>query len=291
MTISATEVKALRDRTGAGMMECKRALSEAGGDLERAVEIMRKSGLAKADKKAGRTTAEGRIALVGDDKAAAMVEINSETDFVAGGEDLARFANEVAELVLAKAPRDTAEAATLVLPSGKTVDELRRELVAKLGENVTLRRIARLETTAGTIGRYLHGSRIGVLVELERANQEVAKDVAMHVAASHPLCVHPEDVPANRVESERRIHRAQAEDSGKPPEIVAKMVEGRLRKYLDEVALTGQPFVKDPDISVGSLLKRSGARVMGFVRFEVGEGIEKKEADFASEVMSQVRGR
>lgn len=290
MSISAAEVKALRDRTGAGMMECKRALTETGGDLERAIEIMRKSGLAKADKKAGRTTAEGRIAMAGDDKAAAMVEINSETDFVAGGNDLGAFADAVAEIVLAKAPADVAEAAAAVLPSGQTVEEARRELVARLGENISLRRIARLETKAGIIGRYLHGTRIGVLVELEQASGDVAKDLAMHVAASRPLCVRPEDVPADLVESERRIHRAQAEESGKPPEIVSKMVEGRLRKYLDEVALTGQPFVKDPDISVGSLLGQSGARVVGFVRFEVGEGIEKEDADFASEVMSQVRG-
>ena len=289
MSISAADVKALRDRTGAGMMECKKALVEADGDLEQAVEVMRKAGLAKADKKAGRTAAEGRIALAGSGSSAAMVEVNSETDFVAGGDDLAGFADAVAEVVLSGNPKDVAALSEAKLPSGETVEETRRALVAKLGENLAVRRFARIET-GGIIGRYVHGTRIGVLVELEGGDDELAKDVAMHVAASQPVCVSAEDVPQETLEHERSIHKAQAEQSGKPPEIVEKMVEGRLRKFVNEIALTGQPFVKNPDETVGKLLESKGARVVRFERFEVGEGIEKEEADFASEVMAQVQG-
>ncbi|MGH8426475.1 MAG: translation elongation factor Ts [Gammaproteobacteria bacterium] len=291
MSISAAQVKALRERTGAGMMECKKALTETGGDLEAAVEFMRKAGLAKADKRSARTAAEGRIALAANNRAAAMVEINSETDFVAGGQDLAIFADAVAALVLAAAPTDVEELSALHLPMGGTVDALRRELVAKLGENIAVRRIARLATETGVIGRYLHGIRIGVLVELEGGDEDLAKDVAMHIAASRPICVTPEHLPEDLLAREREIHRAQAEASGKPPAIVAKMVEGRVAKYANEMALTGQPFVKNPDHTVGTLLESNGARVHGFARFEVGEGIEKEETDFAAEVMAQARGR
>ncbi len=290
MSISAAEVKALRERTGAGMMECKKALVEAEGDIESAVEIMRKTGLAKADKKAGRTAAEGRIALAGDASEAALVEVNCETDFVAGGDEFAAFADEVAAKVLAENPADTEALAELALDGGENVETTRRGLVAKLGENITLRRFERMQT-GGTLGRYVHGIRIGVLVEIEGGNDELAKDVAMHIAASNPLYVGPDDVAPEVLEKERDIHRAQAEESGKPPEIVEKMVEGRLRKFVNEIALTGQPFVKNPDQSVGELLKEHGARVLRFVRYEVGEGIEKEEADFASEVMAQVKGR
>jgi len=289
VSISAADVKALRDRTGAGMMECKKALVEADGDLEQAVEVMRKAGLAKADKKAGRTAAEGRIALAGEGRAAAMLEVNSETDFVAAGDDLATFADAVAARVLADDPADVEALAALKLPSGETVEETRRALVAKLGENLAVRRFARMETQ-GVIGRYVHGTRIGVLVELTGGDEELARDLAMHIAASQPSCVTPDDVPAETLERERSIHRAQAEQSGKPAEIVEKMVEGRLRKFVNEIALTGQPFVKNPDESVGKLLESRGARVVRFERFEVGEGIEKEEADFASEVMAQVQG-
>lgn len=290
MSIGAAEVKALRDRTGAGMMECKRALVEVGGDLERAVELMRKAGLAKADKKAGRTAAEGRIAQRGDAKAAAMVEVNSETDFVAAGDDLAAFAGDVAACVLADGPRNLEELSALALPSGDTVEAARRALVAKLGENLTVRRFTRVQTQ-GVLGCYVHGIRIGVIVELEGGDEELARDIAMHVAASRPACVGPEDVSEELLARERSIHRAQAEQSGKPADIVAKMVEGRIRKFVNEIALTGQPFVKDPEQSVGALLKAAGARVIRFERFEVGEGIDKQEADFASEVMAQVKSR
>lgn len=290
MSIGAAEVKALRDRTGAGMMECKRALVEADGDLERAVELMRKAGLAKADKKAGRTAAEGRIAQSGDAKAAAMVEVNSETDFVAGGGEFAAFAAAVAERVLTDHPENFEQLAALVLPSGETVEAARRALVAKLGENLAVRRFTRIETE-GVLGRYVHGIRIGVIVELEGGDEALARDIAMHIAASRPVCVRPQDVPGDTLERERAIHRAQAEQSGKPAEIIAKMVEGRIRKFVNEIALTGQAFVKDPERSVGALLDAAGARVVRFARYEVGEGIEKQEADFASEVMAQVKSR
>ncbi|HEX5313350.1 MAG TPA: translation elongation factor Ts [Gammaproteobacteria bacterium] len=291
MSIGAAEVKALRERTGAGMMECKRALTESGGDPERAIEILRTAGLAKADKRAGRTAAQGRIALAGDVRGAAMVEVNSETDFVAAGSDLAGFADAVAAVVLARAPGDLAAVAELPLADGTTVEQSRRALVAKLGENIAVRRVARFATATGIIGRYLHGTRIGVLIELDGGDEELARDVAMHVAASRPVCVSGEEIPADLLAREREIHRAQAEASGKPAAIVEKMVAGRLAKYVNEVTLLGQSFVKDPDRSVAALLEAGGARAVAFARFEVGEGIEKDEADFAAEVMAQVRAR
>ncbi len=290
MSISAAEVKALRERTGAGMMECKKALVETDGDIEAAIEAMRKSGLAKADKKAGRTAAEGRIALAVEGNAAALVEVNCETDFVSGGDDFTAFADGVAQAALKSSPADVEALSALELDGGETVDTRRRELIAKIGENINVRRFERI-TSEGTLGRYVHGVRIGVLVDLEGGDEELAKDVAMHIAASNPVCVGPDDVPAEVLDKEREIHRAQAEQSGKPAEIVEKMIEGRLRKYVNEIALTGQPFVKNPDQSVGALLKEHGARVLRFVRYEVGEGIEKEETDFASEVMAQVQGR
>ena len=290
MSISAAEVKALRERTGAGMMECKKALVETGGDIEAAIEAMRKSGLAKADKKAGRTAAEGRIALAVEGNSAVLAEVNCETDFVAGGDDFAAFADGVAQVALKEGPKDIEALSALELDGGESVDTRRRELVAKIGENINVRRFERV-ASEGVLGRYVHGVRIGVLVGMEGGDEELAKDVAMHIAASNPVCVAPEDVPAEVLDKEREIHRAQAEQSGKPAEIVEKMIEGRLRKYVNEIALKGQPFVKNPDQSVGALLKEHGARVLRFVRYEVGEGIEKDETDFASEVMAQVQGR
>ena len=286
MTIAASLVKELRERTGAGMMECKKALAETGGDLERAVEHMRKAGLAKADKKAGRVAAEGRIAIAQAEGAAAMVEVNCETDFVANGDDFKAFAAQVAQAVLDKAPEDPAALATLRLASGKDMETARRELVAKIGENVSVRRSTNFKGTA-TLGSYLHGVRIGVLVDLQGGDAALAKDIAMHVAASRPLCVSPEQVPAEVLDRERDIIRAQSADSGKPAPIVEKMVEGRLRKYLGDITLLGQPFVKQPEITVDKLLRSRGAKVLRFARFEVGEGIEKKQEDFAAEVMAQ----
>ncbi len=291
--ITAAMVKELRERTGSGMMECKKALLETGGDIEAAIEHMRKAGLAKADKKAGRTAAEGKIAIkISDDgKQAVILEVNCETDFVAKNEDFLEFVDRVAQRAL-ETGVETVDAllATPIEEGGPTIEEARRELVAKLGENIAIRRLMRFETSEGRLSCYLHGNRIGVVVEMEGGNDQLAKDVAMHVAASKPLCVEEKDVPAETLEKEKEIFKAQAEASGKPANIVEKMVEGRLRKFLKEVTLLGQPFVKDPDLSVGDLLKRENAVVVRFVRFEVGEGIEKQQADFAEEVMAQVRG-
>lgn len=293
MTITASMVKELRERTGAGMMECKKALVEAGGDMEAAVELMRKSGAAKADKKASRTAAEGVIALArsGDGRALAIAEVNCETDFVAKDDHFRAFAEAVARTALETAPADVAALLELPLAGGdQTVEAARLDLVNKIGENVQVRRFARLERQGDHFGVYLHGTRIGVVVDLEGGDEALARDIAMHIAASRPMCVAEEDVPAEVLDKEKEILTAQAQDSGKPPQIVEKMVQGRLKKFLSEVTLLGQPFVKDPDKNVGKLLKEAGARVKRFLRFEVGEGIEKKQENFADEVMAQVKG-
>ena len=290
MSISASLVKELRERTGAGMMECKKALVETGGDIEAAVEHMRKQGLAKADKKAGRIAAEGRVVITtdADHKAAAVVEVNCETDFVAGGDDFRNFAQGVGELALQARPTDMQ--ALLAAPmGGATVEETRRALVAKIGENIGVRRFEIVEST-DRIGSYVHGTRIGVLVAVEGGDEELARDLAMHIAASRPQYVDESEIPGDFLEKEREILIEQARGEGKPAEIVAKMVEGRLRKQLAEITLVGQPFVKDPDTKVGKLLSDHGAKVQRFVRFEVGEGIEKKADNFVEEVMAQVRG-
>ncbi len=290
MSITASQVKELRERTGAGMMECKKALVETAGDLDAAVELMRVSGLAKADKKAGRVATEGRIvtATSADGKRAAVVEVNSETDFVSGGDVFGDFAVAVVQTALQAWPDDLDGLLGASL-DGSTVEETRRELIAKIGENINVRRFARLET-AGVFGTYLHNNRIGVVVAVEGGDTDLAKDIAMHVAASNPVCVAESDVPADLLERERDILIGQAEQSGKPAEIIEKMVAGRVKKFLSEITLLGQPFVKDPDINVGKLLDNAGARVIRFVRFEVGEGIEKKDENFAEEVMAQVKG-
>lgn len=294
MTISATMVKELRERTGAGMMECKKALTETHGDIEKAIELMRKSGMAKADKKAGRVAAEGMIVIQTDAGAqhAALVEVNCETDFVARGDEFKAFAEAVGRQVLTKKPADLD--ALLAMPSatqpGMTVDEARRAAVAKIGENIGIRRFASFAADGGVLGTYLHGTRIGVVVKLVGGTAEVAKDVAMHVAASRPICVAPDQIPAETLAKEKEIFAAQARESGKPENIIEKMVEGRIKKYYAEVTLVGQPFVKNPDITVEKLLKDAGAKVIAFQRFEVGEGIEKKTENFAAEVMAQVRG-
>ena len=292
-TISAGMVKELRERTSAGMMECKKALVEVGGDIEAAIEWMRKQGMAKADKKSGRTAADGVvvIAVSDDGKSAALVEINSETDFVAKSEDFVKFANEVADVVLKQNPADVEALLAAKMASGEDVNTVRSALIAKIGElNSRIGETAdpmRIETS-GVIGAYRHGERIGVLTELNGGDSSVAKDVSMHVAASRPVCVSEADVPAELVEKERAIFMEQAVQSGKPAEIAAKMVDGRIRKFLAEVALTGQPFVKDADVTVGAMLKKNGCDVVQFIRFEVGEGIEKQQTDFAAEVAAQV---
>jgi len=292
MQITAALVKELRERTGSGMMECKKALTEAGGDIEAAVELMRKAGLAKADKKAGRVAAEGMIAaaISEDGTRGAIVEVNCETDFVAKGDDFVSFSGEIANVVLAKQPADVAAVAELPLASGSTVEETRRNLIAKLGENIAVRRCAVLANADGKIAAYLHGNRIGVLVAVQGGDDALAKDIAMHVAASKPVALGPDDVSADLIAKEKEIYSAQAAESGKPADIVEKMVNGRINKFLKEVTLLGQPFVKNPDISVEQLLKENGAKVSAYVRFEVGEGIEKKSDNFAEEVMAQVRG-
>lgn len=291
MTITASMVKELRERTGSGMMECKKALTETNGDVEAAIALMRTRGLAKADQKSGRTAAEGLIvvAMADSGREAAMVEVNCETDFVAGGDDFRDFSRLVAEQVLEANP-DSVDALGELSVDGKTINEARLELVAKIGENIQVRRIERMQTDSGLLASYLHGTRIGVLVELEGGNAELGRDIAMHVAASKPVCVEEKDVPADVIEKERGILVAQAEESGRPPEIVEKMVQGRLNKFLSEMTLVGQPFVKEPDQTVGKLLEGAGAKVVRFARFEVGEGIERKQENFADEVMAQVRG-
>jgi elongation factor Ts len=295
MAVTAEAVKALRERTGAGMMECKKALVETNGDLEAAAEIMRKSGLAKADKKAGRVAAEGVIVIErsADGRKVAVVEVNSETDFVAREKDFQGFASDVAKAALAAQPKDLDALNATKLASGKTVEETRRELIARIGENIGVRRFELISSDA-RLATYLHGTRIGSVVALEGGDDQLGKDLAMHVAAINPQYRSAEDVPADQVAKEREIFVAQvAADpkmAGKPADIVAKNVEGKVRKYLGEITLTGQPFVKDDKVAVAEVLKRANARVLRFVRYEVGAGIEKKQENFAAEVMAQVRG-
>jgi elongation factor Ts len=289
MNITAETVKQLRERTGAGMMECKKALVETQGDLDAAAELMRKSGLAKADKKAARVAAEGTIAVHRSGASAAMIEVNCETDFVARSDEFQGFARDVAQAAL-EHPAPSVDALVQLNVSGATLEERRRALIAKIGENIAVRRFVRV-SAPGALGDYLHGTRIGSLVALEGGNEALARDLAMHVAAINPAYVDASAVPANVLDKEREILTEQTKGEKKPPEIIAKMVEGRLRKYLAEITLLGQPFVKDPEITVEKLLKKSGARVVEFVRYEVGAGIERKQDDFVGEVMAQVKSR
>ena len=290
MSITADTVKQLRERTGAGMMECKRALVETNGDLDAAAELMRKQGLAKADKKAARVAAEGILALEksADGRSAAMVEVNCETDFVAREPEFQGFCADVAKVALASRPASVEALAAAALPAGGSVDERRRALIAKIGENISVRRIAMLEST-DHLGAYRHGTRIGALVAITGGDAALAHDLAMHVAATNPAFLSVDDVPAEVVAKEREIETAKALAEGKPADIVAKMVEGRIRKTLNEKVLLGQPFVKDPDQTIEKLLKAAKAEVKSFQRFEVGDGIEKKQDDFVGEVMAQVK--
>jgi elongation factor Ts len=281
-------VKQLRERTGSGMMECKKALVETSGDIDAAVELMRKSGAAKADKKAGRVAADGVIKSVvtEDRKTAAILEINSETDFVAKDDNFQSFADGVLQALLQQKPASVAELSSVKLASGQTVEEARQVLIGKVGENIQVRRFEIIESDQG-IASYLHGLRIGVLVD-SSAESGMARDIAMHIAAVSPQFVNESEVPSEFIEKEKGILIAQAQDSGKPPEIIEKMIQGRLKKFLAEVTLVEQPFVKDPDQTVGKLLASAGATISGFIRYEVGEGIEKKVEDFAAEVASQL---
>ena len=290
MAVTASMVKELRERTGAGMMECKKALVESNGDMEAALELLRKTGLAKADKKASRVAAEGKIILASkdDNTEAVMVEINSETDFAAKDGNFLAYANTVADQALALATTDV-ETLMASAVGDSSLEEARQALISKIGENIQVRRISRL-TSDENIGAYVHGGRIGVLVEVVGGDNELAHDVAMHVAAMNPAYVDVDDVPADVLEKEKRFLISQAEDSGKPADIIEKMVTGRMRKHLSTITLLGQDFVKDGDITVGKLLKQNGATVKAFTRLAVGEGIEKKKENFADEVMQQVKG-
>jgi len=282
MEIKPAQVKELRERTGVGMRDCKKALVEAGGDIDAAAEYLRKAGQAKADKKAGRIAAEGRIIVSEASNTFSILEINAETDFVANDENFLDFAGKVGHTIVAEKPADVSALMNLSI-DGSTVEEARTELVAKIGENISVRRFEVIEAT-GTVGVYVHMNRIGVLVEIQNGSEDLAKDVAMQIAATSPQFVSIDDVPEDERAKEREILSAQALQEGKPPEIVAKMVEGRLRKHFDEVTLLGQPFVKNPDQKVRDLLQQTGASVTRFVRYAVGEGIEKKKENFAEEV-------
>ena len=283
--MSAALVKELRERTGLGLLECKKALAEADGDIEAAIEALRKSSGMKAAKKAGRTAADGVVAIqtAADGGFGAMVEVNSETDFVARDENFLGFVNSVVSKAFDERLDDVA-----ALAGGETEDA-RQALVQKIGENISVRRVVTYQAVEGVIGGYVHGNnRIAVLVSLKGGSEELARDVAMHVAAVNPQVVSPDDMPEEQVAKEREIYVAQAQDSGKPPEIIEKMVDGRVRKFLSENSLTEQAFVKDPDTTVGKLVAGAGAEVLGFTRFEVGEGIEVEKVDFAAEVAAQL---
>jgi len=289
MQITAGMVKELRERTGAGMMECKKALGETDGDMDAAIELMRKSGQAKADKKAGRVAAEGIvITLVSDDaKQGVILEVNCETDFVGKDSNFQDFSQAVAALILSQQPASVEALMATVMNGDETVEVARQNLVSKIGENIQVRRFECMQSEKGMLGKYMHGARIGVMVELEGADDELCKDVAMHIAASKPVCVDESGVAPELIQKEKDIFVAQAEASGKPEAIIEKMVEGRLRKFLGEITLLGQPYVKDPDKTVAKLLSERSSTAVSFHRYEVGEGIEKKVENFAEEVMAQ----
>ena len=285
--ISAAAVKKLRERTGVGMMECKKALLEVGGDMELAIENLRKSGKAKADKKSNRVAADGRIVISSNKKFTVIIEVNSETDFVAKDENFIQFSKSVADTILISEVEQIQDLNLVLLDNGKTIEEARVELVSKVGENIFVRRYKKI-LNSQNMGIYIHGSRIGAVVVASGDDLNLSHDIAMHIAASNPICIQQSDVPANLLEREQRIIIKQSERSGKSPEIVKKMVQGRITKFLNEITLMGQPFVKDPVISVGEILKNANVIVSKFIRYEVGEGIEKKENNFAKEVINQI---
>lgn len=290
MAITASQVKELRERTGAGMMECKKMLQETDGDIEAAIELMRKSGQAKAAKKAGRIAADGLVVITAseDGKSAAMAEVNCETDFVAKDEGFSAFAGAVVARVLDSDVQDVDALVQQPLRDGEeSIESARENLISKIGENISVRRFVRV-SSSGSVYTYRHGVRIGVIVDMEGGDAELGRGVAMHIAASNPICVSEADVPAETLAKEREIFRAQALESGKPENIIDKIIDGRVRKYLQEVTLNGQPYVIDTDVTVGKMLEKAGAKVVAFTRFEVGEGIEKKQEDFAAEVMAQI---
>ncbi len=288
MEITASLVKELRERTGAGMMDCKAALSDARGDIEIAIEVMRKSGAAKAAKKAGRIAAEGIISIKLNKNDIVILEVNCETDFVTKDEGFLSFVDSVIQAISNSNVSNVDE--LLKLNSGnQTIEEANQQLIAKIGEKITIRRFQK-SLIKNQIGTYLHGIRIGVIVEIEGGNEELAKDIAMHIAASRPFFINEDQVSQEILDKEKEIYTAQAQESGKPPDIVGKMIEGRLKKFIKEITLLGQPFVKDPEKSIEKILKLSNAKVLSFIRYEVGEGIEKRTDNFAEEVMTQAKG-
>jgi elongation factor Ts len=290
MSVSAASVKELRERTGAPLLDCKNALTENQGNIEEAIEWLRKKGIAKAAKKEGRVAAEGRIALQvsPDAKAGFMVEVNCETDFVTRHEDLIAFADKIAQVGLTAGVTEVAALAALPYEGNQTIEDRRKELIAKIGENIQIRRVVYLHGE-GMVAAYRHGERIGVLVHLSQPNEALGKDLAMHIAASNPQTISPEEVPVDLVAKEREIFAEQAKTSGKPAAVVEKMIDGRIKKFLNEVSLLGQPFVRNPDQTVGELVQNAKVKVINFSRFAVGEGIEKTTSNFAEEVMAQVR--
>ncbi len=296
MTISAGMIKELRQLTGAGMMDCKRALEETEGDMEQAIAELRKKGAAAAAKRAGRIAAEGAITCQSNADCSVLVEVNCETDFVAKDDSFVEFCNQVATTILESRPSQNTDLGTLDIAGGPTdsgfttIEQARQGLIAKVGENISVRRFALLEGSGGVIGRYLHGSKIGVIVRLSQASEQLKLDVSMHVAASAPLFVDKDDVDQGMLDNERKIYQAQAEETGKPADVVEKIVKGKIDKFLSANALLEQPFVKDPETRVRKLLESEGAQVMAMVRFEVGEGLEKRSDDFVAEVMSQAQG-
>jgi elongation factor Ts len=291
MAITAALVKELRDRTGAGMMDCKKALVETNADLEAAIDLMRASGAAKAAKKAGRVASEGlvNVTISDDNKRAAILEVNSETDFVTKGSAFIDFVDSLGRLALKNKPESVESFLGQKLDSGETVDEARENIIAKIGENISVRRVQIISTETGILGAYKHGDRIAVLTVLASQDSALAKDVAMHIAASRPECISEDQLSEELLEREKAIFIEQARESGKPDNIIEKMIVGRMKKFVNEVTLYGQSFVKDPDVTVGELVKSNNSKVESFVRYEVGEGIEKKEDNFVEEVMAQAQ--
>ena len=289
--ISAKMVKELRDRTGAGMMECKKALTNSSGDMEKAVEEMRKAGQAKADKKSSRVAAEGVISLSisEDNKFANIIEINCETDFVAKDESFLEFVKKISDISLQNLDGNIENLLNSQHQSGKTVEEVRLELVSKVGENVKIRRIQAIDANNSYIGNYMHGTKIGVVVLLKNENTELAKDICMHIAAMKPIALNASDISQKDLNKEREIFLAQAKESGKPEDIIQKMVDGKIKKYISEVTLIDQKFVKDNEVTVGKLLEKNNNEILSFYRLEVGEGVEKKDENFADEVMAQIK--
>ncbi|MBT5227952.1 MAG: elongation factor Ts [Proteobacteria bacterium] len=293
MPVTASEVKALRELTGAGMMECKKALTETHGDLDEAIALLRKKGAASAEKKSGRIAAEGVITFAINDEGttAILVEVNCETDFVAKDNSFKDFSTDLANTLLEGRPESVEDASQLQLAGGATIEATRQELIAKIGENISLRRFEVVQAGPGELAGYVHGSRIGVIIRMDSSTEpDLGRDIAMHVAASRPVCIDESEMPDELLQKERDIYTAQAAESGKPPEIAEKMVTGRIKKFLKENTLLGQPFVKNPDESVGDLLSGQQASVVSMSRFEVGEGLEKRSDDFVAEVMAQAQG-